>query len=468
MVDKVKTIKDHESGNTPYLFPYSQWHRRRLKMRKISLCVAVTILCMSLIAGFSPVSCKQPAEVTIKFVTKIWDTPQAKNNKQLAQKFEEANPNINVKVTTIPWGQAYEKFTSMIMAGDIPHVAEGVDSETGLFDQLNIMLPLTEDQITALKEMGLDEIAFDVSTYSDGKIYNFPWLFWQYCIFYRKDRFQEAGIRIPETTDELLEASQKLTNSKEGTFGFSWRGYGGLSTMMPILMTYLGKTTWFDKDGNCVLDSPEGIAGIKWYYDLYKTSAPPESSSWGYDECSKAFWAGVTNMFANTSEVLKPTIERLGKDKVGVFRYPIGPSGKRYNLFSYLGYMRFKSDNPAENEASWKFMKYLLSEESLKTWADLRYSVPNAKVREVIYREEVYKPFGEELDRIDVIPVTYPYYLPEWQGFEFRSSEDIEALAIGDLTPAEVAKKWADEFTPSMKKFIKSHPDFDPLTGKMK
>ena len=457
-------------------------------MKKLLFWLLIVVLSVSMIATFALAGCKteeaaaveeeeeaaaveevkeEAEEIAIRFVIKTWSKDQTDNYELLIEKFEADNPNIKIDLVIIPWGQEYEKFTSMIISGDIPNVAESVDSEVGLFDELNIMLPLTDDQISELKGMGLDQSAFDVSTYVDGKIYNFSWLSWMYNIIYRKDLFQEAGISVPKTTDELLEAAQKLTNPSEGTYGFSWRGAGGLSTMMPIILTYIGQASWFDKDGNCLLDTPEGIAALQWYYDLYKTASPPESTTWGYAELIEAFWAGSTAMYANTTETVPPSIKKLGEDNIGVFKYPAGPSGKRFNLFSYLGYTRFKSGDTAKDEAGWKFLKYLLSEESLASWSGMSYAVPNAKAMDKIFEDELYKPFKEEYALIDVTPAFYPYFLPEWQGFEFRSTSDIEAMVIGEKTPAEIAKKWADEFTPAMKNFMENNTGFNPVTQKM-
>ncbi|TIW20365.1 MAG: extracellular solute-binding protein, partial [Mesorhizobium sp.] len=52
--------------------------------------------------------------------------------KQIAE-FESANPGIKVEVVSLPWGQAFEKFLTMVQAGDTPDVVEMPERWMGLY-----------------------------------------------------------------------------------------------------------------------------------------------------------------------------------------------------------------------------------------------------------------------------------------------------------------------------------------------
>src|SRR5262249_60489245 len=51
-----------------------------------------------------------------------------------------------------------------------------------------------------------------------------PWSVDYFILYYNKEMFQKKGIEIPKTLDEMLLATEKLTDPTEGTFGFLWRG----------------------------------------------------------------------------------------------------------------------------------------------------------------------------------------------------------------------------------------------------
>ena len=51
---------------------------------------------------------------------------------QLAE-FEKANPDIKIEVISLPWGQAFEKFLSMVQAGETPDIVEMPERWVGLY-----------------------------------------------------------------------------------------------------------------------------------------------------------------------------------------------------------------------------------------------------------------------------------------------------------------------------------------------
>ena len=41
--------------------------------------------------------------------------------------FEAANPGVKVEITSLPWSQAFQKFATMVSAGDMPDIVEMPD-----------------------------------------------------------------------------------------------------------------------------------------------------------------------------------------------------------------------------------------------------------------------------------------------------------------------------------------------------
>ena len=60
------------------------------------------------------------AETTLK-LTEVITSPQRTEflNGQIA-KFEQANPGVKVEVTSLPWGQAFEKLATMVAGREHP------------------------------------------------------------------------------------------------------------------------------------------------------------------------------------------------------------------------------------------------------------------------------------------------------------------------------------------------------------
>src|SRR2546423_14963557 len=51
-----------------------------------------------------------------------------------------------------------------------------------------------------------------------------PWSVDYFILYYNKEMFQKKGVAVPKTFDEMVAAAEKLTDAKEGTFGFVGRG----------------------------------------------------------------------------------------------------------------------------------------------------------------------------------------------------------------------------------------------------
>ena len=79
------------------------------------------------------------AETTLQLVEVITSPQRTEVLEGMIAKFEEANPDVTVEVTSLPWGQAFEKLATMVQGGQIPDVVEMPDRWLSLYannDQL--------------------------------------------------------------------------------------------------------------------------------------------------------------------------------------------------------------------------------------------------------------------------------------------------------------------------------------------
>jgi multiple sugar transport system substrate-binding protein len=53
--------------------------------------------------------------------------------RKLLDQFEEAKPDVSVELTSLPWGQAFEKLATMVQGGQIPDVVEMPDRWMALY-----------------------------------------------------------------------------------------------------------------------------------------------------------------------------------------------------------------------------------------------------------------------------------------------------------------------------------------------
>lgn len=105
-------------------------------------------------------------------------------------------------------------------------------------------------------------------------------------LIYRDDIYQELGLSVPTTFDELLANAKTITQKKPGVAGITLRG--GATLWWPlygVLRSYGGG--YFDKDWNPIINTPQSKAGARMYADLC-AYAPKGVTSYDWDEINTA------------------------------------------------------------------------------------------------------------------------------------------------------------------------------------
>ena len=92
--------------------------------------------------------------------------------------------------------------------------------------------------------------------------------------YYNKDMLAAAGVQPPDTWQDVLDLAKKL-NNPPGQWGIAIRGERGNPitwTFLPIFWSYGAKI--FDDKMKPVYNSPEAVAALTFFKQLYQYSAP--------------------------------------------------------------------------------------------------------------------------------------------------------------------------------------------------
>ena len=73
------------------------------------------------------------ADTTLKLVEVITSPERTKTLESIVAKFEAANPGTKVEIISLPWGESFQKFATMVSAGEIPDVMEMPDTWVSLY-----------------------------------------------------------------------------------------------------------------------------------------------------------------------------------------------------------------------------------------------------------------------------------------------------------------------------------------------
>ncbi len=399
------------------------------------------------------------ADTTLKLVEVITSPERTETLKGIVSKFEAANPGTKVEIISLPWSEAFQKFATMVSAGDIPDVMEMPDTWLSLYAN-NGMLESLEPYLAKWQHTsGLSERTLELGRDVKHTAYMLPYGFYLRAMFYNKKLLAEAGVKEPpKTLDEFADASKKVA-ALPGKSGYCLRGGpGGLNGWVMFGASMAGSNEFFTKDGTSTFDSPGWVKGLTYVVDLYKNGyAPKDSVNWGFNEIVAGFYSGTCAFLDQDPDALIAIAQRMKPEDFGVMTMPKGPDGKTFPTIGFAGWsMMSKSEN---KDLSWKLIETLEGPEGNIEWNKKTGALPVHKSAEKdpFYASEQFKGWFDELADKNAVPTTMPTYLAEFAFFKdslvIKTSQ--EAL-LGDITPEDLAKQWADYMTKAQQKFLAS------------
>ena len=189
-----------------------------------------------------------------------------------------------------------------------------------------------------------------------GALYGIPFGAETSILAYRKDIFEEQGIEVPTTYDELAAVMTKLHDA--GIPALTSRGKTGHQVTAGWLLHLAplgGKI--FDDEWNPVVNSPEAVKAAEFMRHVAKTG-PVGIETFGFGEAAAAFLQGDAAMHLDTLKIAamsrNPSLSKID-GKVGYALHPVGTRcGSETGGFA----MGIPANAP-NREAAFLFIQYL-------------------------------------------------------------------------------------------------------------
>ncbi|MFJ4898353.1 MULTISPECIES: sugar ABC transporter substrate-binding protein [unclassified Streptomyces] len=292
------------------------------------------------------------------------------NNPQMVQlqKLTAANftkeTGIKVHFTVLPENDVRDKITqdfsnqagqydvATISNFEVPfyakngwlHPLDSYASKDKAFDQGDILKPL-RDSLTA----------------EDGKLYAEPFYGESSFLMYRKDVFAEKNLKMPAkpTWQQVADLAAKADGARSGMKGICLRGLPGWGEVIAPLTTVVNTMggTWFDKDWNAKLDTPEFKKAVQFYVDLVKKHGEAGAPQSGYAECLNNMTQGKTAMWYDATAGAG-SLEASGspvRGKVGYVAAPVEKTDTSGWLYTWAWGMQKASK---KTDSAWKFISW--------------------------------------------------------------------------------------------------------------
>jgi len=412
-----------------------------------------------LLAGIAALLVAGPAaaDTKLSLVEVITSPERTETLKQIVKTFEDANPGVTVEITSLPWGQAFEKFATMVSAGDTPDVVEMPDRWQALYAN-NGMLENLEPYLAKWEHTKeLNDRTLQMARYVGNTAYALPYGFYLRAMFINRTLFKAAGITdAPKTMDDFTADAKKIS-AMPGKYGYCLRGGpGGLNGWVMFGAGMNGDNTFFKPDGTSTFADPGWVKGVSWLTDLYKNSyAPKDAVNWGFNEIVAGFYSGTCAMLDQDPDALIAVAERMKPEDYDIVPFPKGPGGKAFPTIGYGSWSMFS--NSKAKDLAWKLIATLDGPEGDVIWNKKIGALPIYKAAESdpFYANPKFKGWFEELGDKDVTPTVMPTYLSEFAYFaDSIVVKTSQQALLGQLSPEDLTKQWADYLTKAQQKYL--------------
>lgn len=373
----------------------------------------------------------------------FWDATFKPGYEQIVAAFKKTHPGIDVKLQVTPATQYWTKLEAGVQSGSAPDLF--------WMNEPNFQRYQAGGALAALPNSG-DAGAFPaplMKSYNvDNKQFGLPWTAVTVGLWFNKKVFDAAKVAYPDDTwtwDDVQAAAKKLTDKSKGIYGLA-APLVNQETYYNTILQAGGYVVSPDKPASG-WNTPEGIAGLKFWTDLIDSGASPTLQQMTDTAPDAMFQSGkLAMLYGGTWHAGTFAGDPATKDSADV---TVLPKGKiRATTVEGAAYvMSAKSKN---QKAAWEFMQFLVSKEAQMIQAKTGIVVPARADAQQTWVDSL--PQYHLQSFVDELAYAQPYPAsadtPKWQDKEpavlgpaWSGKQDVAAAAaaMGKVTDAALA-----------------------------
>ncbi len=411
--------------------------------------------------GWGTAQAQAPTEISFFYPVAVGG-PITKTIDGYAADFMKANPGI--KVNPIYAGTYQETIVKALTAhksGTPPVTSVLLSTDMFTLIDEDAIVPIDNFIKTAEDKAWLNSFykAFMMNSQSGGKTWGVPFQRSTVVMYYNKELFKEAGLdpnRPPTTWAELKEAATKLTkkdaSGKVTQWGVQIPSSGFPYWLFQTLTTPNDSVLANDAGTQVKFDDPKVIEALQYWVDLGKAGVhPPGVVEWG---------TTPKDFFEKKAAIMYTTTGNLTNVKTNAkfdFGVAMIPGNKRKGSPTGGGnFYIFKKASPAQQEAAFKFIKWITQPERAAQWSmDTGY----VAVTPAAYETDTLRKYGRDFPPALVARDQLPVAVAEFSTHDNQRvtkalNDGIQAALTGTKTPAQAmqdAQREADRLLRSYK-----------------
>jgi ABC-type glycerol-3-phosphate transport system substrate-binding protein len=302
----------------------------------------------------------------------VWWTPNwgEARAKELAAKFEAANPGITIKMEVTVADGLPTKILTALQSGSPPDLIEAQHGWVAPYAQQDLVLPL-DDVLQDRDDYIPAALGYDTW---DGKLWGIPYRIETHGVIFNRGAYKAAGLdpeKPPQTWTELVDTSKKLTSGDQYGFAITGGGEFGNTVFRSLPFIWMnGGSIISDDLTKATVNEPAAVEAVKFYTDMLVANQVSPPSTLQNDGLAnrRLFIAGTVAAY-QSGQFDVPAIRKENPDiDIGVMMIP-HPEGK--DTAAILGGWSFIIPKDAANpEETKKFIQFLAESDNMGFFTD--------------------------------------------------------------------------------------------------
>jgi sorbitol/mannitol transport system substrate-binding protein len=432
--------------------------QRRLGMAGVGLSCALAV---SGCAGFGNLA-NEPGVTTITLASV--NNPQMQDMSQLLGEFYKIHPEIKINLI-------------MMEENDLRNAAtKDVATKGGQYDVMTVgayEVPIWGENkwLTDLTDLAAQDPSYAVDDFFkpvrdgvsfDNRLYAVPFYGESSFLMYRKDLFEQAGLKMPErpTWQQVADFAKQLKDPSKDRAGICLRAKPGWGEMFAPLTTVVNTFggQWYNENWDAQVNAPGFTKAVQFYLDTLKDAGEGDPASFGFTECLNLFSQDRAAMWYDATSAAGSVESKNSKvaGKVGYVRAPVVETKDSGWLWSWNLGINAESEHPKE---AWEFLKWATSKDYAKlVGSQLGWSQVPPGTRKSTYQIPEYKKAGGDFAPLtaeimnEVNPkqpgvASQPWVgiqyvtIPEFQDVGNQTSQAVVDAISGRITLADALDK---------------------------
>ena len=406
-------------------------------MRTFKKILAAMLACTMLLSAGAALA--EGETVTINF----WHhySAQSAENETLMNvlipAFEAENPGIKVNAVSHEWAELHDKVLVSANSNALPDVARCDIAWLPEFQKMGILVALDEEMLNFAEVSGKLLDSAMSTAIINGHYYALALNTNSKIVFYNKAMLEAAGVSIPATMEEWIEAVKKLSgeNAKgQQVWGWNEPALAGWN-ICPFIWSFGGALTNEDQTiATGYINGPATVKAVETFAELVKAGAITGFNA-GDIPMTDGFGTGRYAMMLEGPWKSAELAGAYPDVAYGTAPIPAGEGGS----ISVLGGEDIAMFNTPNKEAAWKFMQFMTGEYAETEMAKCgQIPVNRAALESDTVKAADYAPFIEAIQTAKARPT-----VAAWSEMDNGLQVAMNAVVTGEKTAQEAMDELA-------------------------